>query len=158
MWVVGFTAETKTAGCQFDFYQYFLRADDRDVEQLLKSFTFLDINDVHSLVHEHQKAPEKREAQKVLADTVTTTIHGTDGLKAALAATRVLFGRSGGGGDASSLSAEQVLQLAGDAPVFSAAHADVVGQPLVDVCVRVGAVKSKGGNFCEWWEEENEDG
>ncbi|TYZ65459.1 hypothetical protein PybrP1_005023 [[Pythium] brassicae (nom. inval.)] len=123
----------------FDFYQYFLRSDDRDVEQLLKSFTFLVLDDIRALVHEHHKAPEKREAQKVLAATVTTTIHGAEGLEAALAATSVLFGKATG----APLSAEQVLRLAGDAPVLSAARADVVGQQLVDVCVRVGVVKSK---------------
>lgn len=127
---------------QFDFYQYFLRADDRDVEQLLKSFTFLAVEEIRDLVHEHDKAPEKREAQKVLAETITTTIHGAEGFQSALAATSVLFGKSAG----QPLTADQVLSMAGDAPVFPVARAEVVGRQLVDLCVRVGAAKSKGAD------------
>lgn len=132
------------ADIQFDFYQYFWRADDRDVEQLLKSFTFLDVDEIRELVHEHAKAPEKREAQKVLAENITTTMHGAEGLASALAATRVLFGKS----SETPLTADQVLSMAGDAPTTTLARADVLNASLVDLCVRVGAAKSKGSSVC----------
>uniref|UniRef100_K3XC83 Tyrosine--tRNA ligase n=1 Tax=Globisporangium ultimum (strain ATCC 200006 / CBS 805.95 / DAOM BR144) TaxID=431595 RepID=K3XC83_GLOUD len=125
----------------FDFYQYFLRADDRDVEQLLKSFTFLPVEEIQELVHEHQKVPERREAQKVLAETITTTMHGKEGLQSALSATELLFGgKKTTGGE---LTADQVLQLAGDAPVSTVLRVDIIDRSLVDLCVRVGASKSK---------------
>ncbi|KAF1333691.1 Tyrosine-trna ligase, partial [Globisporangium splendens] len=125
----------------FDFYQYFLRADDRDVEQLLKSFTFFSVEEIQELVQEHQKAPERREAQKVLAEAITTTMHGKEGLQSALSATELLFGgKKTTGGE---LTADQVLQLAGDAPVSTVSRADIIDRSLVDLCVRVGASKSK---------------
>lgn len=127
---------------QFDFYQYFLRSDDHDVEQLLKSFTFFPVEEIHDLMHEHQKAPENRAAQKVLAESITTTMHGKEGLQSALTATSLLFGKQSG-----VLTADQVLRMAGDAPISTVSKADIIDRPLVDLCVRLGASKSKGAGF-----------
>ncbi|KAG7394959.1 Tyrosine--tRNA ligase, mitochondrial [Phytophthora boehmeriae] len=122
----------------FDFYQYFLRSDDHDVEQLLKSFTFRKLNDISDIVAEHQKAPEKRAAQKLLAEDITMMMHGQEGLKAALGATELLFGQK-----SRPLTAEEMLSMAGDAPVTALSRADVVNQSLVGLAVRIGAIKSK---------------
>ncbi|TMW55814.1 hypothetical protein Poli38472_008462 [Pythium oligandrum] len=125
----------------FDFYQYFLRSDDRDIAQLLKSFTFLSVKEIEEIVHEHEKAPEQRAAQKILADTVTTTMHGQEGLKSALDVTSLLFGKSTEG--AAPLTAAQVRSLASEAPVSTLRQDDVVGLTLVDIAVQIGAAKSK---------------
>ncbi|RLN91076.1 hypothetical protein BBJ28_00009614 [Nothophytophthora sp. Chile5] len=125
--------------CQFDFYQYFLRSDDRDVEQLLKSFTFREVEEIRDIVAEHEKAPEKREAQKLLAEDITVMMHGQEGLRTALDATELLFGKKSG-----PLTAEEMLRMAGDAPVTTISRADVINQSLVDLAVRIGASKSKG--------------
>ncbi|KAJ0395918.1 hypothetical protein ATCC90586_000751 [Pythium insidiosum] len=127
----------------FDFYQYFLRADDRDVEQLLKSFTFLELDEIGEIVHEHSKAPERRLAQHLLADTITTTMHGADALKGAKDATALLFGKADDK-NAVTLTAATVKTIAADAPLISLQRDQVVGQSLVDVAVRCGAAKSKG--------------
>ncbi|KAJ0390562.1 hypothetical protein P43SY_012142 [Pythium insidiosum] len=127
----------------FDFYQYFLRADDRDVEQLLKSFTFLELDEIDEIVHEHSKAPERRLAQHLLADTITTTMHGADALKGAKDATALLFGKADDK-NAVTLTAATVKSIAADAPLISLHRDQVVGQSLVDVAVRCGAAKSKG--------------
>lgn len=113
------------------------------MEQLLKSFTFMAVDEIQALVHEHEKEPERREAQKVLAERITTTMHGADGLQSALSATNLLFGKQTG-----PLTATQVLAMAGDAPVSTVARCDVIDRSLVDLCVRVGAVKSKGESWC----------
>ncbi|RLN91246.1 hypothetical protein BBJ28_00026428 [Nothophytophthora sp. Chile5] len=81
---------------QFDFYQYFLRAVDRDVEQLLKSFTFREVEETRDIVAEHEMAPEKREVQKLLAEGITVMMHGQEGLRTALDATELLFGKKSG--------------------------------------------------------------
>ncbi|RLN62740.1 hypothetical protein BBJ29_001982 [Phytophthora kernoviae] len=122
----------------FDFYQYFLRSDDHDVEQLLRSFTFREMDEIRDIVAEHQKAPEKRAAQKLLAEDITVMMHGQEGLKAALDATELLFGKKSG-----PLTAEEMLSMAGDAPVTALSRTDVVDQSLVDLAIRIGASKSK---------------
>ncbi|EEY64400.1 tyrosyl-tRNA synthetase, putative [Phytophthora infestans T30-4] len=122
----------------FDFYQFFLRSDDRDVEKLLNSFTFREVDEIHGIIAEHEKAPEKRAAQKVLAEEITVMMHGQEGLKAALDATEMLFGKKTG-----PLTSEEMLCMAGDAPMTVLSRADVINQSLVDLAVRIGATKSK---------------
>jgi tyrosyl-tRNA synthetase len=109
------------------------------VEQLLRSFTFRDVDEIRELCHEHEKSPEKRSAQKVLAEDVTVALHGTDGLRAALDATEMLFGKQ-----FAPLTADQVLAMAGDAPQALLSSEDVLHQSIVDLAVRIGASPSKG--------------
>src|SRR5438093_8431488 len=51
----------------FRFYQFWLNTDDRDVISYVKSFTFLERDVVAALEAAHRLAPERREAQRVLA-------------------------------------------------------------------------------------------
>src|SRR5207248_9374732 len=60
----------------FEFYQFWLNTEDRDAAAYLKSFTFLDRLAIEDLEKATRAAPEKREAQKVLAAEVTTLVHG----------------------------------------------------------------------------------
>ncbi|EEB91161.1 hypothetical protein MPER_10524, partial [Moniliophthora perniciosa FA553] len=55
----------------FDFYQYFLKVEDADVEKYLKLFTLLPLSEIREIVFSHKMAPEKRIAQRRLADEVT---------------------------------------------------------------------------------------
>lgn len=76
----------------YDFYQYWIRCDDRDVIKLLKFFTFLPLDQISDLEREFTYAPEKRQAQTVLAEEVTRLVHGADELEKVQKASRVLFG------------------------------------------------------------------
>ena len=62
----------------FRFYQFWLNTDDRDVVSYLKFFTFLERAAIEALEAARTSAPEKREAQRVLAREVTTLVHGAD--------------------------------------------------------------------------------
>jgi tyrosyl-tRNA synthetase len=62
----------------YQFYQFWINVDDRDVIQYLKFFTFLSKQEIENLKNEVQKNPEKRNAQKVLANEVTSLVHGND--------------------------------------------------------------------------------
>src|SRR6267143_1531108 len=59
----------------FKFYQFWLNTDDRDVIPYLKSFTFLDRAPIDALESATTSAPEKSEAQRVLAREVTGLGH-----------------------------------------------------------------------------------
>lgn len=61
----------------FQMYQYFVRSKDSDVEKFLKLFTFLPLGRIKEIMTEHVKQPEKREAQKILAENVTLLVHGS---------------------------------------------------------------------------------
>ncbi|KAL2726692.1 hypothetical protein V1478_006970 [Vespula squamosa] len=78
----------------FQLYQFFIRTKDEDVENLLKLFTFLSLDQITVIVKEHLKQPEDRIAQKILAEEVTLLVHGELGLKAAKDASMVLYNKS----------------------------------------------------------------
>ena len=90
----------------FKLYQFWLNTEDRDVVSYLKLFTFLDRAAIGELEAVTRSAPEKREAQRVLAREVTTLVHGAEHVTRAEHASSVLFGE-----DIATLSADQVLAV-----------------------------------------------
>ena len=80
---------TKTS--PYKFYQFWFNTDDRDVEKLLKLYTFISIDEIKNLIAEHNSAPEKRIAQKRLAFEVTKTVHGEETAKSVITASEILF-------------------------------------------------------------------
>ena len=80
---------TKTS--PYKFYQFWFNTDDRDVEKLLKLYTFMPLEEIETLMTEHNQAPEKRVAQKKLAFEVTKTVHGEETAKSVINASEILF-------------------------------------------------------------------
>lgn len=75
----------------YEMYQYILNFEDVMVEEYLKKYTFLSKEKIESIMKEHNNAPEKRLAQRKLAEEVITFIHGKDALEEAKAITEALF-------------------------------------------------------------------
>jgi tyrosyl-tRNA synthetase len=61
----------------FEFYQYWLNADDRDVGTYLRWFTLLGRGEIEALETASGAQPEARPAQRALARDVTQRTHGT---------------------------------------------------------------------------------
>lgn len=78
----------------YDFYQYWIRSDDRDVIKLLKFFTYLPLDQIAELGKLVAHEPEKRQAQKVLAREVTSLVRGAEAAELAEKASAVLFGEA----------------------------------------------------------------
>ena len=98
----------------YEMYQFWLNTTDADVVRFLKTFTFLPLADIEALGRQAAEAPEKREAQRVLAREVTRLVHGEDELRGAEARTAALFGGSG-----QSVGApDAVLKTEAPAPVW----------------------------------------
>ncbi|TNE90168.1 MAG: tyrosine--tRNA ligase [Deltaproteobacteria bacterium] len=68
----------------FDYFQYWLNVDDRDVGRLLKLYTFLPLDRIAEL--EKLAGPDIREAKRVLAREQTTLVHGAEACASAEAA------------------------------------------------------------------------
>src|SRR5688572_1652990 len=75
----------------YQFYQFWLNASDDDAEKWIRIFTFLEQEDVRSIIDEHQTDAAKRFLQKRLAEEVTKFVHGEDELKKAVGTTEKLF-------------------------------------------------------------------
>ena len=61
------------------FYQFWINADDADVEAYLKVFTMLARDKIEQVMAEHSADPSQRKAQKILAEEVTKIVHGSRG-------------------------------------------------------------------------------
>jgi len=123
----------------YDFYQFFLRAMDADVIRYLKIFTFLPMERITELEQAVMSAPEKREAQQVLAEELTRAVHGEQGLAIAKQTTDVLFG-----GSVDGLSAATLEAIFANVPSATLAATDVIGKPAFEVIATAGMVASKG--------------
>src|SRR5262245_43920798 len=125
----------------FQFYQFWLNTDDRDVISYLKCFTFLDREAIAPLEAATANAPDKREAQRVLAREVTTLVHGAEQVARAERGSSILFGE-----DIATADADDVLAVFGDVPStdlsFDALGGDGIG--VVDLVARVQLAPSKG--------------
>ncbi|HZR25424.1 MAG TPA: tyrosine--tRNA ligase [Vicinamibacterales bacterium] len=124
----------------FQFYQFWLNTDDRDVIAYLKYFTFLTRDRIAELEAITSASPEKREAQRVLARELTTLVHGEEQTARAEQGSTVLFGD-----DLSSLSVADVLAVFADVPSTEIAADQIAdGIGVVDLVARVQLAPSKG--------------
>ena len=77
----------------YAFYQYWVNADDRDVVNYLKYFTFLSREEIEALGVAVAERPHLREAQKTLAHVMTTMVHGREEADRVVKTSDFLFGK-----------------------------------------------------------------
>jgi tyrosyl-tRNA synthetase len=76
----------------FQFRQFWVQSDDATVGTYLKMLSMRALVDIEAVLAEHALAPEKRVAQRALADEMTEMVHGATALASARAAADILFG------------------------------------------------------------------
>src|SRR5690625_81010 len=89
----------------YEFYQFWINTDDRDVIKFLNYFTFLDQEELDHLQTEVDNNPGDRVAQRRLAEEMTKLVHGQDALDQAQKISASLFS-----GDLKQLSAADIDQ------------------------------------------------
>jgi tyrosyl-tRNA synthetase len=124
----------------YQFFQFWLNTDDRDVGRLLRFFTFLPLAEIEAIMAEQEQDPSKRVAQRRLAQELTARAHGDAIAVGVVNASRLLFG----GLDLNEAGPEVFGVLAGEIPNVSLTAAEFEGLALVDALVRVGLASSKG--------------
>jgi tyrosyl-tRNA synthetase len=77
----------------YAFYQYWLNVDDRDAGRYLRLFTFLDRPDIEAIEASQAERPERREAQRRLAQEMTVMVHGDQEWRRAVEVSEALFGK-----------------------------------------------------------------
>ena len=120
----------------YEFYQFWINTDDRDVIKYIKYFTFLSKEEIEALEKEVAEAPEKRAAQKALAEEVTKLVHGEEALQQAINISKALFS-----GDIKQLSVEEIRQGFKDVPSFEVGSNEEL--LLVDLLVNAKISPSK---------------
>ncbi|MCP4245897.1 MAG: tyrosine--tRNA ligase [bacterium] len=124
----------------WDFYQYWIRSDDRDVIGHLRLFTFLTMEEIAEYDRQVNEQPERREAQRRLAREVTTIVHGAEQAEAMERGAQMLYGQ-----EIRDLSDEQLKALLADAPTHEVPRDRLEqGIGIVDLLVESGVATSKG--------------
>jgi tyrosyl-tRNA synthetase len=77
----------------YAFYQFWVNTDDRDVSRYLRYFSFRSHAEIEELEEATAERPAGREAQRALAEELTTLVHGEAETRQVVAASRALFGR-----------------------------------------------------------------
>jgi tyrosyl-tRNA synthetase len=77
----------------YAFYQFWINSDDRDVSGYLRIFSLRPREEIEQLEAAVSQRPAAREAQRALAEELTTLVHGADECARAVAASGALFGR-----------------------------------------------------------------
>ncbi|MFT4899663.1 MAG: tyrosyl-tRNA synthetase, partial [Flavobacteriales bacterium] len=78
----------------YKFYQFWLNQSDEDALKSIKIFTMKTEEEINELNTQHNEAPHLRILQNALAEDITVTVHSTEALENAKAASQILFGKS----------------------------------------------------------------
>jgi len=111
----------------YEFYQFWINVDDRDVQRFLKYYTFLPLEEITRL--SALQGAELRQAKEVLAFETTKLTHGEDEARKARDAAHALFE---GTGELAGVPATAIPQVRLAA-----------GVPVVDLLVETGLAASK---------------
>jgi len=125
----------------YQFYQYWIRTEDADVIKMLRMLTMRTRDEIAALEKSLVEAPHLREAQRTLAEDMTTLVHGAEATVEAVRASTALFGQS-----IAELGERTLLEVMSEAPSAEepASLFEGEGLELVELLARVGLCKSKG--------------
>ena len=78
----------------YKFYQYWINTADEDASKFIRIFTLKSREEIEAIEAEHAQNPPSRVLQKALAEDITIRIHSEEDLITAIAASKILFGKS----------------------------------------------------------------
>jgi len=122
----------------YALFQFFLNSDDRDVEQLLKTFSFKSRGELEALFESLKTNPGAREAHRELAREVTTLLHGADQAQKVEVAAKALFGQ----GEIRDLDIETLKSALAELPKSRIKKGEEIPS-WVDLVTSSGVVESK---------------
>ena len=101
----------------YQFYQFWINADDRDISKFLRYFSFKSHEEIESL--EAQSESDPVSVKRTLAEELTTRIHSADSYQQVMEVSRILFDRKLDPESLRSMGPSTLEMLAGEIPSFS---------------------------------------
>ena len=123
----------KNKTSSYELYQFLLNSEDSMVIEYLKRLTFLSKEEIEAIEAEHTAAPEKRLAQKKLAEEILNDLHGAGAYESAVKISEQLFA-----GNIKEIPVHDLLAGLKDVPPF-----ETNGGPVMDVLVNAKICSSK---------------
>lgn len=129
----------KNKTTSYELYQYLINTSDDIIIDYLKKLTFYTKEEIEDIEKKHFEEPEKRYAQKKLAESVITFIHGKDEYNKALNISNCLFS-----GNIKDLTDQEIEEAFKDLPVNK-----LEDKPLIDLLVdnRIASSKREAREF-----------
>jgi tyrosyl-tRNA synthetase len=126
----------------YKFYQFWINADDRDVESYLKILTFKSSDEIAGLLEEHHADPGARIPHRALAQDLTERIHGTDQTARVASASLVAFDPQGIK-DIQSFTVDE-FEILESAMLVWTTTLDTMPVKVADLIAAAGLTDSKG--------------
>jgi tyrosyl-tRNA synthetase len=123
----------------YAFYQFWINRSDAEVPGLLRVFTFRGRDEIEDLEVQTAEQPAARIGQRVLAEDLTTLVHGPEEYARAVAASRALFGQ----GDLRALDEKTLAAALAEVPLATLPAPGDALPPVADLMAEVGIVPSK---------------
>jgi tyrosyl-tRNA synthetase len=123
----------------YAFYQFWLNRADAEMPGLLRVFSFRSRGEIEELEQEIAERPAARRAQRLLAEEVTTLVHGAAELDRVQRASEALFGQ----GDLRALDAATLAAAVTEVPNADSDRVDGQLPPVADLMAACGIVNSK---------------
>jgi tyrosyl-tRNA synthetase len=123
----------------YAFYQFWINRSDAEVPNLLRVFTFRSRAEIEELERETAESPAARIGQRVLAEDVTTLVHGPEEYARVVGASQALFGQ----GDLRALDAKTLAAALAEVPSVTLPASGDALPPVADLMAATGIVPSK---------------
>lgn len=123
----------KNKTSSYKLYQYLINLEDCMMENYLKLFTFLNKEEIESIMKKHNKTPELRIAQKELAKQIITDLHGKEEYDKAVNLSQILFTE-----EFNNLTKNDIQEIFNAQEIIP-----VTTTNLIDLLIEIGAAKSK---------------
>ena len=123
----------------YAFYQFWINRSDAEVPGLLRVFTFRSRDEIEELELQTAEQPAARIGQRVLAEDLTTLVHGPEEYARAVAASRALFGQ----GDLRALDEKTLAAALAEVPSATLPAPGDALPPVADLMAEAGIVPSK---------------
>lgn len=124
----------KNKTSSYALYQYFINTTDDKVYEYLKVFTFLNKDEIESIMKKHNEQPELRIAQKELVKQIVIDLHGEEEYNRAIQISEALFS-----GDIKSFTSKEVEEAFKGITPFEINN----DLNIVDLLVETGVCSSK---------------
>ncbi len=121
----------------YRFYQAWIGVDDSEVRKLLLQLTFLSLEEIEGVVAEHEKDPQQRVGQRMLAGELTGLVHGEAAAASAMEASAVLFDPDV---DITAVSESALEFVSGEVPSTAIQK---LGSDIIDLLVESGLCQSR---------------
>lgn len=126
----------------YKFYQFWLNADDRDIEKYIKIFSLKSIEELSSLL---SSETDPRVLKRLLAEELTIRIHGTDSFTDVEKVSELLFNNKVNQDFIQQLTLKELTAIAREIPTFSIPKSSLLSEDLITNIVGEGKIFNSNG-------------